>query len=297
MRTWPESIKVIERFNDSSRFTYEMIAVDGEVLFKKTAKNQQTGKNFDSELAWNDFMATVSSRYPELAIRNPDPFAYHPRTSLISEYIDAPLLATRSSVNKIRGNVERIAKVLQAVDSLGVGYKTDLPPREGKIDYTKLDSQWEYWFEASGGFGKYATDIEKARHTVLSSQKLQSCMQHGDFTPWHIFAAEDEWILFDSEHAHHLWPRFYDLAYCYSRLLSRQGSSDVAQELLSQYILTMKMSEDEFWPQFMPVLTSRAVGILSDSLSDFPELDYRRKAEDLLRVCLNGETSKLAKSI
>jgi len=287
MRTWPTNIVVLETYEASVRFEYKKVSVDGEILFLKIAKSAKEGRNFENELAWGEFMNQLVTVHPELRIRATDPFSYQPNLAYLSEFIDAPFLCTKENVDDLMPYIPRYNTCLQAVDSIGLGYTTSLPTRDGKVNHLNLDIRWEDWFKASGGFGKYENDIERARALVKASTTLQSCMQHGDFVPWHIFNVSDEWVVYDSEHAHHDWPRFYDLAYSYSRLFVWQRKRHVAQALLNEYIATMQLPEPEFWEQFLPVLTSRAVGVLSDALTDLPKVNYVSTAEMLLQRCLD----------
>src|SRR3546814_14349702 len=82
----------------------------------------------------------------------------------------------------------------------------------------------------------WSSDVCSSDLAIQDTPPLTACMQHGDFVPWHIFEKEEEWVIFDAEHAHHELPRFYDLAYSYSRIYTRADDSNLARQQLALFI-------------------------------------------------------------
>lgn len=305
MEAWPTHLQVIEWLGhdgppaDTDRYRYAKVVVGNESLFLKEAKQTETGGSFENEVAWMEFALHLAEQRPELHCRGLVPRAYQPSKALLTEFIDAPLVAMPKSLDAdFPAHLSRFVDTLIAVDAVGQGYNTSLPPRSRNSDYRQLDRGWDAWYRRlNDEFStKYTDLVDAAKRAIKDTAPLTVCMQHGDFVPWHIFEKDEEWVIFDAEHAHHELPRFYDLAYSFSRIYTRADDSNLAKQQLALFIDRIALGETDFWQQFMPVLISRAVGVLSDALYDLPKVDYEDRARELLEACLADSKEFLAKT-
>lgn len=302
---WPTNLQIAERFGhdgppaETDRYQYAKVVVDNESFFLKEAKQTDTGGSFENEVAWMEFASHLAEEHPELHCRGLALRGYQPCEVILTEFIEAPLVATPKSLDaNFPSRLSRFVDVLIAVDKVGQGYHTSLPSRSHKPNYHQLDKGWDAWYRRlNDEFSiKYADMVEAARRAIQDTPPLTACMQHGDFVPWHIFEKEEEWVIFDAEHAHHELPRFYDLAYSYSRIYTRADDSNLARQQLALFIERIALEETDFWQQFMPVLITRAVGVLSDALYDLPKVNYEEQARELLEACLADNKEFLAKT-
>ena len=114
-------------------------------------------------------------------------------------------------------------------------------------------------------------------------------LQHGDFVPWHMFQIDDKTIgVVDGEHASLIKPRFYDLAYLYTRLYTKASSPDAAKKVLRLFLKTSGTKRGHFFRAFLPVATLRSFGVLFDSINDNR---YQKEAQRLLDLCLEEDLS------
>lgn len=98
---------------------------------------------------------------------------------------------------------------------------------------------------------------------------------------------KNEKILIDGDHSSLIKPRYYDLAYIYSRLYSRNRAKQETAKLLQSFMDKSGIPKDDFAKAFIPVLTSRAIGVCNDASRDLESgNDYRKTAVELLHLCL-----------
>jgi hypothetical protein len=164
------------------------------------------------------------------------------------------------------------------------------------FDY--FDKSWNEWLKVGNLYedGHLTEEVvEKARQLVNDySPFVTPRLQHGDFVPWHLFSYHDgdadSWISFDGEHASLMKPRFYDLAYSYSRLFTRSDDKELAAQLLHEFVAlgvtNGEFTHEEFHQAFVPVLMSRSIGMFLDAHFDEQKgEDYTAEAKDLFERC------------
>lgn len=123
---------------------------------------------------------------------------------------------------------------------------------------------------------------------------VRAGLAHGDFSPWHILVNHHEKVLIDGDHSSIVKPRYYDLAYIYSRLFSRNSAKQATARLLKDFIAKIDIPKDDFAKAFIPVLTSRAIGVCNDASRDLGSgNDYREEAAELLQRCLKKDIGEL----
>jgi aminoglycoside phosphotransferase (APT) family kinase protein len=152
------------------------------------------------------------------------------------------------------------------------------------------------WLAQPLAAGRISADkIVQAKQLIDTHRPhIQPAFQHGDFVPWHLFAINgQQLVLFDGEHASLVKPRFYDLAYLYSRLYTRSQAPASARKILSGYIEQAGHNPDHFAHAFLPVITLRALGMHADAYADRQHFDYAPAARDLLDRCLSRDLQAL----
>lgn len=140
---------------------------------------------------------------------------------------------------------------------------------------------------------KFARRAEKSyksinRTDLLPVLKIAKTMEthyhpslaHGDFTPWHLRESKrGELFLIDGELASSTHPRYYDLAYCYHRLVTHSGRPGAAEAILNAFVQRLpKRHKKGFADQFHAVLAERIIGGFWDVL-----VGSRAKREVLFR--------------
>lgn len=293
LRPWPNDIITLQQLSNrgqilaNNRYMYAKVAVENQEYFYKKAQSEEVGTFFDHELIWADFMNGLSSHYPNLNIRGLSIFSYLPHQAILTEFIDAPFLTSSDDTAQLAAYLDRYVDVLKAIDSFGRTWHSNNLPKDVSTPYDQLEKGWDKWINGAKLIEKaIITDqqIKEAQQIIERNKPyITPCMQHGDFVPWHIFNQNGTWIIYDAEHASHLFPRFYDLAYTYTRLYTRGQNTAFADSLLSKFIDHVDISEQDFFRQFVPVVLSRAVGMLFDAENDLKDIDYRREAQELFR--------------
>lgn len=105
-------------------------------------------------------------------------------------------------------------------------------------------------------------DLEPLLKIIESvKNNISRCCGHGDFTPWHMYELEDGKIgLVDAEHAG--WgPKYYDVAYFYTRVRNGLKNKQLANQFLINFKgLLPKKDQVVFWDEIKPVLAQRLIG-------------------------------------
>lgn len=278
----------------NDRFAYAKIVEGGKTLFYKKAKTSELRDNLLREKAWSDFMIMIAERFPEEKLRGPLIDKFDGEDGILMEYIDAPHLADHHDLLSWKNNLHRYARMLFVMDQAAEGWETDNSvPR---IDYTQhrtndVFNVWERWL---GGNKQKVRRLDEAKALVNDYRfAMTTRMQHGDLTPWQIFDDNGTWIVYDGEKCGTDLLRYNDLAYGYGRLFTLLRSKETAAELLNEFIALSGVNEKEFADQLLPVMTGRAIGMLSDALHDQENDDYVVEAECLLDLCLTRDLRSL----
>lgn len=277
--------------SQAGRYSYEI--VPGETpVFRKTISNPEIAHLIQGEKLWHDFMQHMQQIRPDLQVRSPGIIDYRPNNSIDFEYIEAPFLAKRDNHNGLVHHTEKLADIMVAIDTVAASWTptVTIDPEKERAPYFQIDRRWDAWLERPLQQGLITQpQIEEARHQVRRLEHLlQPRLQHGDFTPWHIFVKGDEWIIYDAEHASPLKPRFYDLAYCYTRVFTLLDDKEAAFRIVQAVSAKIDMEQDDFLQCFLPVVTSRSIGMFVDALNDREEIDYTEAAQELYHRCMDG---------
>lgn len=284
-----DTIKNPDAFSPTTRYKYSRFSDKNGGFFVKETLLSGMEPLLDREILWHDFMVDFSKKYPHLRVRSPR-IEQKSKSKLTLEYIDAPLLANREDNDKLRPKVPRLVELLIAIDEYGAIWRNDRVISETTegTPYRHIDKRWDVWIQEPLKRGFLTKDmIQQAREVVNEyAESVTPRMQHGDFVPWHIFEKGDEWIIYDGEHSSLSKPRFYDLAYMYTRLFTIGKNKDLAQEILRTFKAGLPLNEREFFEAFIPVVTSRTIGIFMDTLHDRAKINYISETKELYERCM-----------
>lgn len=276
----------------NDRFKYAKARQGNDWYFLKAARSRELEGNLKREQAWSVFMDHVVEKYPDAKLRGPKLYGFQDDGSLAIEYIDAPLVAFSNDADAWRKKLDRYVDVLVTLDHAADGWQMpDLKYNPRALSSAEeIDAVWRRWL---GDNYDNVEHLEEAREIVVKSLPTMTFRyQHGDLTPWQIFEAGDEWVIFDGENAGDYLPRYNDLAYGYGRLFSKLKDKTTAAGLLKKFIEKSGVKREEFEAAFMPVMLFRGIGMIGDAHVD-KERNYLDFANDLLTRCLSGKLSSL----
>ncbi|HEU5187966.1 MAG TPA: phosphotransferase [Candidatus Saccharimonadales bacterium] len=270
----------------------------GRFYFAKYSKNNTTRTASIATDIW--WCQTVNSlhRSHRLRLRTPE-IIDHGKDWYIAQWIEAtPSAEPTDPANKLDAYLGDYAKCLSALDAIQPEWVEGTPPSDdNSMPHSKLeDSSWQLWSEKPIAQGLLSVgQLAQARQLVGDYRHhLTPQLQHGDFVPWHILIdANQDWWLIDGEHASLQKPRYYDLAYMYSRIFTRLHSPHHAATLLRSFEQFSGTPRQNIYPALLPIMTSRAIGMHFDALNDLHSDDYRAEAQDLLARCLSREPAEL----
>lgn len=275
----------------NDRFTYAKVRRDDEWFFLKTPRAPELQDNLRREFIWAEFMEYVSECYPDAKLRAPRMMGFEPDGGLVMEYIDAPHVAVSDDLAAWKSQLDRYAKTLAILDECADGWEADWPDSSSLAGVQDVDKVWHRWL---GEQYDKVTRLPEAKllvDTQLPSLTLR--VQHGDLTPWQMFRDGDEWIIYDGEKAGNHLPRFNDVAYGYGRLFTRLQDKTAAAQLLEGFLRHSGVEKDVFRREFLPIMTFRAVGMVSDAYHD-TDHDYIKDANELLDCCLDSRLPGLS---
>lgn len=286
---------VVEQLNDwdtRERFFVYKLEKDHIYYVLKIA-NDSFERDLNNEVWWNSTLVRLTEADPSIKVLAPQ-IDMSGKQFYIGEFFEAkPLIADgfNFTTADIEPWLEQISKLLVDFDQMAIQPRmNDQAQYEdtNSAPYTNLTAKLDAWMklplenkqidEATIKKGKQLFDIYKASVTPR--------LQHGDFVPWHMYDLNEGIIgLIDGEHASLTKPRFYDLAYIYSRLATRLNDFEAAQNLLTKVIDQLDEDRSEIEKAWIPIMTLRAFGMINDAEADLKTLDYRPTAKQLLNMC------------
>lgn len=267
----------------NDRFRYEKIHQDGEWFFVKTALTPELKPNLKREFLWADFLNHIALHEPDAHVRAPHMIGFDKNGGLMMEYIDAQQVASPCDASMWKAKLERYARMLTLLDTYAEDYDADWP-QDPTANLSDPKAVWRRWF---GDYLENAQPLLGRAFTVYNESKeaLTFRVQHGDLTPWQIFEQGNEWIIYDGEKAGDHLPRYNDLSYGYGRLFTRLKDPTTAAELLEKFLEYSGINHEDFFEQFLPIMTLRATGMLADAYSDRTHDDYYEEAVSLMNLC------------
>jgi hypothetical protein len=276
---------------ESSKHSFCKLEKDGKFYFAKYSIDHSVRENsIITDIWWCEIIQKLAKSHG-LKIKTPK-IIDHSGYWYIAEWIEArPSVTPGDPASKIDQYLEQYAECLVALDKIEISHLDKLPPADkGSTTHAELDRRWQKWTKRPLAEGLITNEqMSQAHHIIQTHQQyVTPHFQHGDFTPWHLLIdGQKNWWLIDGEHASIEKPRYYDLAYMYSRIFTRLHSPKHAAKLLRIFANKAEISQEKLYLTFLPIITSRAVGMYFDALNDIKEDDYMNEAKELLRRSLS----------
>ena len=127
-------------------------------------------------------------------------------------------------------------------------------------------------------------------------QYLEPGIAHGDMSAYkHAYLRPDNKItLIDYENFSSRHARYYDTAWCFTRLYSFAKTAAIPKYFLSTF-LAMAEPRTHQSEQLMAVLIQRTLGLQKDAISDLENkgVDFRDRAKELLGLVLENKLESL----
>jgi aminoglycoside phosphotransferase (APT) family kinase protein len=288
--------EIVEAFAPTWRFATYKLRKGGREYFGKRAVTANLSRELESEVWFNLTLDRLNQAVPNLGVTAPAGVEAG-RRWYVREWVDGRFLVEENgSAADVRPHVTQLAGLLQRLDAQLLvsphGRATYENPSSSL--YSDLLSKVDKWLKRplkDGYITHQRTDL--AIILIKSHLKhLKPSFQHGDFVPWHILVDQKgDWHLIDGEHSSLLKPRYYDLAYVYTRLSTRLKAQAEAARLLELFLQGHGVPKAEFYNAFLPVVTLRALGMHHDAWADREAFDYKAEAAALLDRCFAGDLS------
>lgn len=274
----------------SGRFTHAKARRRDKWFFIKIANGNEYRVNLKNESLWSEFMNRADVMAPGMKLKGPQIVQQIGEDALVFEYIDAPMVAERGDASAWRTHLQRYTDTLVKLDKLCGDFSLSHIYTKLHHPYELDDASWREWVG-----GSVDPEIVAQAKKVFTKYEwnVSLRLQHNDMSPWQIFEQGEAWIIFDGERANLQSPRFNDVAGSYVRMHNTVHDPALASEFLNKFITGIEITPEDFYPQFIPVLTMRAVGSLADATSDPGRYDYRNEAEILVQKCLSGKLDVL----
>lgn len=280
--------KVAQKIQENARHGVYKLEKDGQFYIGKFNMNDEPVK-IENDVWWSltvNRMAGVNS-----PVSAPKMYEYGTGW-FVSEFIEKPLLAESTpgqGDNNFMPIVEKMADILIWLDTaMDVKQAHALYDTTNSAPYDDLMKKVDGWLKAPLEAGiTDPKDYDAARKIIDEYRNfLQPSLQHGDFVPWHMFDLGDKVCLYDGEHSGLMKPKYYDLAYLYTRLFTRSEAPEAARAVLRDFNKKSDQSTERLMQILLPVMTLRALGMQADAHADLSEYDYTSSVRDILQRCL-----------
>jgi len=283
---------------DDANFLVELTDWQGQPAIRKTAKT--TAPKTRVERMQNDvlgmrFFADLTQKQPGLALHVPAVFDSGP-DFYIREFTDDPPVAREDmDLEEAKPRLDKLAELLARLDRLQVeeevGYK-------GSSNYQNLALSISRWADENVT-DKLISEANSKRVKEISAglgQYLEPGIAHGDMSAYkHAYLRPDNKItLIDYENFSSRHARYYDTAWCFTRLYSFAKTAAIPKYFLSTF-LAMAEPRTHQSEQLMAVLIQRTLGLQKDAISDLENkgVDFRDRAKELLGLVLENKLESL----
>lgn len=272
---------------------YVFSAQKGNKKYVFKLANDNFCRELSNEIWWNTTLTRLIETNPATNLRPPAVFYTGPNWYIGEYFHGSPLMSDSHNNSEAAACAQNLADILVWLDGIALQPATSEKPiyeDSHSAPYTNLWNKVDGWMERPLSSGLITQDhIDKARKLIDRYRpNILPSLQHGDFVPWHMYYLENNKIgLIDGEHASLVRPRYYDLAYLYTRLCTRLESFTVAVKILRFFLGQTKINKLEFTQAWLPVITLRSLGMYNDAMIDLEHQDYRQQATELLERCLS----------
>lgn len=286
-----------EVLQDDDNFLVERILYKGQPAIRKTlkssidARRRSTFTNeVDGTLAFCDILQQASGGFLEVPV-----ILEAGEDSYIREYVAGETLAIAIEKGTADQFLQVLAEGLADIDKI-------LPQKaeEKEIDsapYKNIRKRTGEWSSVAVEYGLLSREEVAMANRIIDKYEdaLTPRYAHGDINPLkHCFLNDAGKIsLIDLEHFSALKPRYYDAAYCFTRVYSQTKVAGLAGRFLERFI----NSSDNFSNQQMiAILMQRAIGLCFDSVNDAKQgFDYTVKAKKFFDLCLDEDLEAILK--
>ena len=289
----------VATLDENHRYGTLLVERNGRQFFAKVAIGDH-GRELENELWFCLTLNRAAEMTSDLVVRAPRIEAYGTGWFVCESLVGAPTIVPldAQSVAGVAGVAGRLARILVDLDRAFADTPVEKPSIEASdtAPVTDLLRRVDRWSERPIQAGTLSAErLQLAKERIAErALSLRPRLQHGDFVPWHIYrTGENAYVLVDSEHASLLKPRFYDLAYLYSRLWTRLHAPEAARAVVRSFLTESSVERSGFLAAFLPILTQRSIGMHADALADAGHNDYLREAQDLLARCLADDVEGL----
>ena len=291
------NMKIIDTIQDGTNFKVELVEWVGSPAIRKTLNPNAESRRavtFKNELLGMEVFDKLAQTYPEWGMRVPKVYEKG-EGWMIREFIDGNQLIDHATpLESARENLSRLAVQLAAIDR--VEPDKTIPEHEDSAPYTDIRKRFSKWSEKPLAAGILDQNSYDGVNVLIDDYTpyLTPRYAHGDLNCIkHVLVTENNqlaWIDFEHFSAHK--PRYYDLAYGYSRLFTQSQYPEVAGELLKVFLENAEPTphRDE---QLLAVMSQRAIGMHFDAMNDLASVDYRDRAQDFLARCLSRRIQNL----
>lgn len=276
----------VEVLRNNERYIAYKLVKEGRTFFFKAVQGVEPEK-IQNEIWFARKLRTAD----DSSVQSPNLYEYGSTWYIVDFFDTEPLCIEATCFTADLSKVQdALVKITSEIDKLPVGPEK---PQEGLRESILKGAEKHGRLALEKGLISH-DDMRRALEQINTGlEGMEVRVQHGDFTPWHIFDLGDQtYGLVDAEHAG-VKPRFSDLATLYVRLFNRCNAPEVARKVLKGFIESLHISEDKFWKAFLPLLTQKALMGCSDSLIDWVQHNYKVASVQLLRDCLDKDIDAL----
>ena len=283
---------------DDENYLVEQVRYGGELAIRKSLKataDERRRATFLNEQQGTKRFGELATAHPEWGLVIPRIMTQHD-TWVLREYVDGTeLVALDMSLEEARVHLGQLAHVLAAVDTVS---PEKAEPWDGdSAPFANIRRRFDVWSEGPLKEDVLDTLAYKAANELIDEYQslLAPRYAHGDMSPFkHVFAMSQGLLAFiDFEHYSPLKPRYYDVAYAYSRLRMQAHHRGLAGVFLSEFLRAADRVPNQK-EQMLAIMTQRAIGMHFDALNDYKKgIDYRKRAQDFLTVCLERNIDRL----
>lgn len=296
--TLDANMEKLATLQDDEDYLVEKFRDDGVLVVRKSVKrttDERRKATFLNELQGTERFVQLADAHPEWRLKVPRIIA-RDATWVIREFVDGDELMERTiSVQESKVRLGQLAAVLAAIDKIS--------PQETKVweqdsaPYTDIRRRFDVWSKSPLEARVLDVSAYEAANQLIEeySSILEPRYAHGDMSPFkHVFVTPKDTLAFIYfEHYSPMKPRYYDVAYAYSRLRMQADLPEVAGVFLREFLRVAESVPNQK-EQLLAIMTQRAIGMHFDALNDYKKgSDYRRRAQDFLTVCLERDVDRL----
>jgi hypothetical protein len=294
-------MKTLEILQSDDTFRVDLVEIEGRHAIRKSVQpsaNERRRGLLTNEIAGMDYFYQLASAHSEWQLRVPQTLSSG-EGWVVREFIEGEaLLEKEDDLDGSIGKLTRLATLLAAIDDVIPGKVKN--EADNSAPYTNIRKRFDVWSAGPLKEGILSAQVYAAANALIEEYQplLEPFHAHGDFTPFKhvLMMPNSEFGLIDFEHFSTDKPRYYDLAYAYSRLFTQGKDRRLAGELLRLFTEKARLVPHQK-EQILAIMTQRAIGMHFDALNDASRgVDYIDRAQQFLNLCLTRDVTSLIES-